>query len=61
MPGVRSSNFSKVLGTDLPAPASSAFREEKNPAMNIRHRIEGNTLVVNLVRNWLDKHFPPKI
>ena len=22
---------------------------------------EGNTLVVNLVRNWLDKHFPPKI
>jgi len=21
---------------------------------------EGNTLVVNLVRNWLDKHFPPK-
>jgi pimeloyl-ACP methyl ester carboxylesterase len=22
---------------------------------------EGNTLVVNLVRNWLDKHFPPKV
>jgi len=22
---------------------------------------EGNTLVVNLVRNWLDKHFPPQI
>jgi hypothetical protein len=22
---------------------------------------ESNTLVVNLVRNWLDKHFPPKI
>jgi pimeloyl-ACP methyl ester carboxylesterase len=21
---------------------------------------EGNTLVLNLVRNWLDKHFPPK-
>jgi pimeloyl-ACP methyl ester carboxylesterase len=21
---------------------------------------EGNTLVVNLVRNWLDKHFPPR-
>ncbi|TMG77615.1 MAG: alpha/beta fold hydrolase [Betaproteobacteria bacterium] len=22
---------------------------------------EGNTLVVNLVRNWLDKHFPPQL
>jgi uncharacterized protein len=22
---------------------------------------EGNTLVLNLVRNWLDKHFPPKL
>jgi len=22
---------------------------------------EGNTLVVNLVRNWLDKYFPPQL
>jgi hypothetical protein len=22
---------------------------------------EGNTLVLNLVRNWLDKYFPPAV
>jgi anti-sigma B factor antagonist len=61
MPGVRASNFSKVLRTDSPGPASGAVREEKNSAMNIRHRIEGNTLVVKILTARLDAESAPEI
>jgi anti-sigma B factor antagonist len=58
---VPSSNFSKVPSTDTPAPAPDEFREEKNPAMNIRHRIEGNTLVVKILAPRLDAESAPEI
>jgi anti-sigma B factor antagonist len=54
-----SSNFSKVLRTD--SPARDSFREEKNSAMNIRHRIEGNTLVVKILAARLDAESAPEI
>jgi len=59
MPSVISSNFSKV-----PRTASSArdsFREEKNSDMKIRHRLEGNTLVVKILATRLDSESAPEI
>jgi anti-sigma B factor antagonist len=56
-----SSNFSKVQRTGTPAPAPDEFREEKNSAVNIRHRIEGNTLVVKILATRLDSESAPEI
>jgi anti-sigma B factor antagonist len=61
MSGPLSSSFSKVFRTDSPAPAPDAFREEKNSTMNIRHRIEGNTLVVKILAARLDAESAPEI
>ena len=58
---VLSSNFSKEPSTDTPAPAPDTFREQKNSAMNIRHRIEGNTLVVKILATRLDSESAPEI
>jgi anti-sigma B factor antagonist len=59
MSSVLSSNFSKVPRTDSPAPDS--FREEKNSDMKIRHRMEGNTLVVKILATRLDSESAPEI
>jgi anti-sigma B factor antagonist len=59
MSSVLSSNFSKVPRTDLPA--RDSFREEKNPEMKIRHRMEGNTLVVKILAARLDAASAPEV
>ena len=59
MSSVISSNFSKVPRTD--SPARDSFREEKNFDMKIRHRMEGNTLVVKILATRLDSQSAPEI
>ena len=59
MSSVLSSNFSKVPRTD--SPARDSFREEKNSDMKIRHRMEGNTLVVKILAARLDAVSAPEV
>ena len=59
MSSVLSSNFSKVPRTD--SPARDSFREEKNSDMKIRHRMEGNTLVVKILAARLDAASAPEV
>ena len=59
MSGVLSSKFSKMPRTD--SPDRGSFREEKNSDMKIRHRIEGNTLVVKILAARLDAASAPEV
>jgi anti-sigma B factor antagonist len=59
MSSVVSSNFSKVPRTG--SPARDSFREEKNSHMKIRHRMEGNTLVVKILAARLDATSAPEV
>jgi hypothetical protein len=59
MSSVLSSNFSKVPRTE--SPARNSFREEKNSDMKIRHRMEGNTLVVKILAARLDAASAPEV
>ena len=59
MSSVLSSNFSKMPRTD--SPARDSFREEKNSEMKIRHRMEGNTLVVKILAARLDAASAPEV
>jgi anti-sigma B factor antagonist len=59
MSSVLSSNFSKVPRTD--SFARDSFREEKTSDMKIRHRMEGNTLVVKILAPRLDAASAPEV
>jgi anti-sigma B factor antagonist len=59
MSSVLSSNFSKVPRTD--SPARDSFPEEQNSEMKIRHRMEGNTLVVKILAARLDAASAPEV
>ena len=59
MSSVPSSNFSKVPRTD--PPARDSLREDKNFNMKIRHRMEGNTLVVKILAARLDAASAPEV
>jgi anti-sigma B factor antagonist len=59
MSSVLSSDFAKVLRTD--SPARDSFREGKHSDLKIRHRIEGNTLVVKILAARLDAESAPEI
>ena len=59
MSSVLSSNFSKVPRTD--SPARDSFREKKNSEMKVRHRMEGNTLVVKILAARLDAASAPEV
>ena len=59
MSSVLSSNFSKVPRRD--SPPRDSFREEKNSDMKIRHRMEGNTLVVKILAARLDAASAPEV
>jgi anti-sigma B factor antagonist len=59
MSSVLSSNFSKVPRPD--SPPRDSFREEKNSDMKIRHRMEGNTLVVKILAARLDAASAPEV
>jgi len=56
---VLSSNLSKLPRAD--SPARDALREEKNSVMKIRHRFEGNTLVVKILAARLDGESAPEV
>jgi anti-sigma B factor antagonist len=59
MSSVLSSNFSKLPRTD--SPLHDSFREEKNSNMKIRHRMEGNTLVVKILAARFDAASAPEV
>ena len=59
MSSILLSNFSKVPRTH--SPARDSFREEKNSDMKIRHRMEGNTLVVKILAARLDAVSAPEV
>src|SRR5215831_16816135 len=59
MSNVLSSNFSKVPRPN--PPACDSFREEKHSDMKIRHRLEGNTLVVKILAARLDAASAPEV
>ena len=59
MSSVLSSNFSRVPRAD--SSARDSFRQDKNSDLKIRHRIEGNTLVVKILAARLDAASAPEI
>ena len=59
MSSVLSSNFSKVPRPH--SPARDSFREEENSDIKIRHRMEGNTLVVKILAARLDAASAPEV
>ena len=59
MSSVLSSNFSRVPRAD--SSARDSFRQDKNSDLKIRHRIEGNTLVVKILAARLDAASAPEV